>query len=108
MKAIIIPDTMRSISITGYLLPFIDWQPVRVSMPNETTAFVTVFSTEEKLREHMEQILPGHEYQIKKITDGQEFCQSLWEQSVRIMLDPYIVDGQKTHWTEIMKDENTC
>jgi hypothetical protein len=100
-----LPNTLRSIVLTGDLMPVhLDGQPVLVEMPDCRGLFVTIFSSEEKLREQMQLILPGQPYKIKKITDGQEFCESIWEHNIRIMRDPYVTDGNKTHWTEVMKD----
>jgi len=98
------PESIRSVDITGNLSPFLfNDQPVFVKMPNEDSRFVLVFTTEDKLRESMKFVLPPRtEYKIKYVDDGVEFCESIWEQGYRVMRDPYIVDGCKTHWTEIM------
>ena len=100
----ILAETVRSLDITGNLSPFfITDQPVLVKMPNEDAPFVLVFSTEEKLKEAMKYLLPPRsDYKIKHIDDGVEFCTSIFEAGVRVMRDPYIVDGWKTHWTEVM------
>jgi hypothetical protein len=101
-------DDTRSISVTGNLMPtYLDGQPVVARMQNIHSFFVVVFSSEEKLREAMKFLHPGASYKIKHIDDGEDFCESVWEQGIRIMRDPYIVDGCKTHWTEVMKNE-TC
>lgn len=108
----VFPTTFRSIHVTGEFSPFhakrpegapAD-QPVLVGMPGIDKMFVVVFSTPEKLREGMKIHAPGIDYKIKKIDDGHDFCASIWEAGLRIMRDPYIVDGWKTHWTEIMPD----
>lgn len=101
-EKLMIPNTMRPISVTGNVMPMhLDGQPFLVQMPGIIAFFVVIFTSAEKLRDAMKTLGPGEEYKIKQVTDGKEFCQSLFEQNVRIMRDPYIVDGDKTHWTEI-------
>jgi len=108
----LIPGTARSIEITGQFSPFLAErpegapadQPVLAMMPGINKFFVIVFTTVEKLREGMKFLAPGVEYKIKTIDDGHDFCASIWEAGLRIMRDPYVIDGWKTHWTEVMPD----
>jgi hypothetical protein len=96
------PETLRDIQVTGNFCPFhSDNQPVLVKMPEVETFFVLVFSTVEKLEAEMKRI-GIDDYKIKHIEDGVEFCESVWEAGVRIMRDPYIVEGSRTHWTEVL------
>jgi len=98
---------MRPISVTGDLLPMhLNGQPFLAQMPNIIADFVVIFTTEDKLREAMKHFASGEEYKIKQITDGIEFCESIYEGGARIMRDPYIVDGERTHWTEIMSNKD--
>lgn len=87
--------------LTGKLMPVHrrDDQPVILTMPNNPSHFVPVFSTESDLRAAMLQA-QQKTYKIKQITDGLDFAKSIIEAKCRIMLDPRVVDGN-TRWTEI-------
>ena len=61
--------------------------------------FVSVYSTPRKLQEMME-IVNIDKYQMKHITDQDDFFKSLQGHPVRVMLDPYMHMG-KTRFTEL-------
>jgi hypothetical protein len=95
---------LRAISITGYFSPFyLDNQPILASIGG-VGQMILVFSTVEKLREGMGKFFPGQEYRIKHIDDGTEFTDSIFEYRIRVALDPRIVEGCKTRWTEIVRN----
>lgn len=87
----------KSIVIDGYLLPWRQEQPVSIIV--EGVWFIAIFSTMKKLEQSME-FAGVKEYSIKQIDDGIDFIDSIKEQGGRIMLDPYIVNGN-TRFTEI-------
>jgi len=72
-------------------------------MPGTDEHFLLVFTTEEKLHLGIKEMGYDGEYKIKQITDIDDFLDSLRGQGVRVMLDPYIVDGEKTRWTELVE-----
>jgi hypothetical protein len=81
-------------------------QPVLSNLPGIDKHFVLVFTTEEKLHSGMIDMQYGGSYKIKQVTDINEFLGSLREQGVRVMLDPYIVDGEKTRWIELVEESD--
>jgi hypothetical protein len=71
-------------------------------MPDNPHYWIPVFSTQEKLEKSCAE-LSIVDYKIKQITDGYDFLDSLREQNVRVMLDPYaVISENKTRWTEIV------
>lgn len=76
-------------------------QPILIRMPNINSYFVAVFSTVEKLEEEMIR-LGIKDYKIKYITNTMEFASSIFEENVRIMLDPYGTDHNTTKWIEVI------
>lgn len=99
----------KSIRVTGCLSPFReDGQPVFFQMPDNPNFWVAVFTTKDKLEESCAD-LGITDYTIKQVTDGKDFVESIVENGVRIMLDPYAIRSEnKTRWTEIAQwDEDT-
>ncbi|MHA1948225.1 MAG: hypothetical protein ACW99G_02515 [Candidatus Thorarchaeota archaeon] len=84
--------------------PIFGTQPVFVNMPNIPGQFVPFFSTKEKLESGMSD-LGIEDYDIKMVTDKEECVESVISQGFRIMLDPYVVDGVKTRWTELVSEK---
>ena len=93
----------RGIAVSGYFSPFHhNDQPWLIQMPNNPSYWLAVFSSVEKLEESCAD-LGIRDYKIKQITDGRDFVESIIEQGVRIMLDPYAVRSEnKTRWTEVV------
>jgi hypothetical protein len=94
----------RALDITGKLLAlYPDKQPVTFRVAENPAIFVPIFSDEDKLRESMVRSKIS-EYDIKIVQDGVDFVDSIAEQGLRIMLDPYIHNGN-TRWTEVKPNE---
>lgn len=68
-------------------------QPVLGRMGN--TMFLAVFSTVEKLEEYRPILNPPRPTKIKQVQEGgsAEFIDSIHQGGVRIMIDPYIHNG---------------
>ena len=100
----------KPIELTGKFSPFekvsqfLD-QPIYVEMPNINARWVVVYSKVEDLQEFMCRS-NIKDYKIKLIEDGIEFSQSIFENGLRIMLDPRVIDNQKTKWTEVVSESN--
>jgi hypothetical protein len=104
LKDEMIPDK-QLVDINGELMPvYLSGQPVLVELPDCRGLFVMIFDSEEKLREYMKFTIPELDYEIKIITESMKFCESVWENDIRIMRNPH-VKGNDTHWIEIIKDE---
>jgi hypothetical protein len=86
-------DRVLSLNLSGYLFLVYtdDEQPVLGPMGD--TYFLPVFSTKEKLDAYIPVFAPKSPTKIKQITDGKEFVDSIHEGGVRIMVDPYICNG---------------
>jgi hypothetical protein len=83
--------------------------PFLLLLENCEDKFLPVFSTADKLRDFMEKngkTVGCEDYTIKQITDADDFCDSIWEQGVRVMLDPRFIDKHHTKWFEVVKDKN--
>ena len=80
-------------------------QPVLSRLAGINEFFLLVFTTEKKLHSGMKEMGYDGPYKIKQVTDINEFLGSIRDQSVRVMLDPHIVNGEKTRWTELAADE---
>lgn len=108
-----ISDKTRPIDLTGKFSPFmpsprmgVPDQPAYLSLHDAPGQFwCVVFSNVEALHACMAFCgIKG--YKIKHIDDGREFAQSVLETGmVRLMLDPYIVNNEKTRWTEVVLDD---
>jgi hypothetical protein len=99
----------RIVTLEGVLIPWLGLQPQLVQVDDCDDFFLPLFSTEEKLREFMVLLddrmkrIATH-YTIKEVTDGFEFLDSIFEhEGVRIMLDPILLDNNRTRWTEVIK-----
>lgn len=97
-KSLSLPKT---INITGCLTPFKNGQPSFIHLPNNSNFWVAIFTTKDKLEKSCVE-LGIKDFNIKEVSDGMDFVNSLIEVGVRIMLDPYIVESEgKTFWTEV-------
>ncbi len=86
--------------IQGTLLPVRpDGSPVALRLPGNPSTFVMLFDDAEALRREMDRIHTT-DYLIKRVTDGREFVADARACGLRIMLNPYVVNGN-TRWTEI-------
>ena len=93
-----------NINITGKFVPFLKDKPVLMEMPGEPDKWIAIYTKEDDLHKTMERC-EIVDYNVKVIENGQEFFQSIMESAFfRIMLDPKIVDNQKTRWLEVMKE----
>lgn len=100
--------TLRPIDLKGKFSPFhpspamgVPDQPVMIrlaDMPGEH--WVVVFSSLDDLHETMA-FVGETDYKVKRV-EGKEFAESILEHKIRIMLDPRIVNKEKTKWTEVM------
>lgn len=89
------------IEITGYFSPFHrNDQPWLVQMQDSSDYWLLIFSSVNALEYHCEK-MGMTEYKIKHIDDGFDFIQSVREGGVRIMANPYFING-KTRWTEVL------
>lgn len=105
-----ISDGTRPISLSGKFSPFmpsknigVPDQPAYITLHDAPgTYWCVVFSTVEAL--HAAMAFCGIKgYKIKQINDGREFAESVLATGmVRLMLDPYIVNNEKTRWTEVI------
>jgi hypothetical protein len=82
----------KTIYVTGYFLAMRSNSLEPVLYEIEGTKFVPIFSTVEKLRDSMS-FAHVDEYDIKTITDGIDFLESIEEAGFNGILDPYIVNG---------------
>jgi hypothetical protein len=89
-------------------------EPFRFQLKDCEDVFIPVFSTPEALREFMNSRdtmnfikTSGRStnFRVKIATNFTEFFDSIFEQGYRIMMNPVIVDENKTRWTEIRKPE---
>jgi len=79
-------------------------QPVLMELeshPNQK--WVAIFTEEKDLHETMK-ICKIIDYKVKIITNGKEFVESILDagKNLRIMLNPRLVPGNKTRWTEVV------
>lgn len=71
----------------------------------EDIDFFVIYSTVEKLEEDMRRV-GVEKYRIKQIANGQDLVDSLAEENVRIMCDPYVDPTTDcTRFTEIKTDD---
>lgn len=92
----------ENLSISGFYTPFQqNDQPHFVQMPYVDDFWVAIFSDLDKLDDGCRR-LGIKDYKIKLILDGRDFIDSIKENNIRIMLDPYVVlEKNKTRWTEV-------
>lgn len=98
MRRLPIPD--RKVTITGYLLPIYDEDELSIApvlFEIDGVKYITLFSTEEKLREACVKGNVTDPYRIKQITDGREFFSSIVGYSV--IVDPWINESGNTRFT---------
>lgn len=99
--------SVGAVKLTGYFCLFqkeIE-QPHIITLPENSAIWITVFSSVDKLEEFCADAKIT-EYKIKQITDGRDFVQSLAEQGVRVMLDPFAMRSEnKTRWTEVITSQ---
>lgn len=103
MTGIRIRDTDENgkpVSINGLLCVYRNGEPLQVSLPEgQNRSWITIFTTRQKLDEQM-RVIKVPIYEVKVITDEQEFMASVRENGVGVMYDPHIFDGN-TRWKEI-------
>jgi hypothetical protein len=90
--------------LQGCLVPFyaLDGSPVPLVLPGNSSFFIPCFDDDDKLRE-MLKVTKITGYEIKQITDPEEFVFQVTQSGMRIMYNPHIVEGH-TRWTEIILD----
>ena len=107
-----ISDREIPLSLTGYFVPTSEPNaPLLIGMPDTDDLFVFAFSTEDKLREVMEDF--GLAYaRIAKVTDGRELIAEInvanaqgWRPyRVRLAVDPYRADNGRARFVEPQLD----
>ncbi len=91
---------ISQVTVIGSLIPWQRGQPVFMTVPGSPHTYLPIFSTEEKLRQVMQEIsITG--YSIKQIDDTDEFLSSV-PQHIPVIVDPHRV-GDKTRWTELSR-----
>jgi hypothetical protein len=93
----------RNVKITECLLPYMPLQgPLTLQLENCDDYFLPIFSDSDKLHEVMAKLgFVG--YNIKQITDAEDFLDSVKEGGIRVMLDPQIINKHHTKWLEVVK-----
>ena len=90
-------------------------EPFYFQLKDCEDVFIPVFSTPEALREFMNSRdtmnfvkASGRStnFSVKIVTNFTEFFDSIFEQGYRIMMNPVLVDENKTRWTEIRKPKD--
>jgi hypothetical protein len=86
-------DKSLSVSVTDYVfLVYTDnEQPVLIKGPE--FYMVPIFSTIEKLEEYKPILNPRDSVKVKQIMDGIDFLTSIHEGGARVIIDPYIHNG---------------
>jgi hypothetical protein len=94
----------RELTITGYILPLREGQPVFVNVPGMEAATIAIFSTHAALKLAEKQV-PGFSYdRLMVIENGREFLQPIpSDGTVEIIIDPVIEDG-KTRFQKLFRD----
>jgi hypothetical protein len=95
----------QDVSLTGLLFPWTGDFPVMLAMPGSDYSYLPVFTVEEKLLDFM--FRAGVAYMsIKKIEDGPEFLQSIYENpamwTVRVILDPYYLSNRRIRFLQVL------
>jgi hypothetical protein len=92
-------DKLHHLNLTGYgLWVYADTgQPVLARL--EGVLFLQLFSTREKAEAALPLLRPAGPVKLKAVSDQGPFLGSVWGK-VRVMVDPYIVDG-KTRFIEV-------
>ena len=92
----------HNVDLNKCLLPFMMGQPLFLQLENCDDYFLPVFTTPENLHDALTKM--GYSgYDIKQVTDAEEFLDSLREGGVRVMLNPQIIDAHHTKWLEVVK-----
>lgn len=98
----------KDIRVNGCFMPFNEQLgPVLMLLNDCDDYFCSIFSTEEKLRDHMTYLRNKGldiSYKIKQVTDAKGFMDSLREVNVRIMHDPQVISDDHTKWNEVIYD----
>lgn len=98
------PD--RTVDIEGGLCPFYKdmTRPITFLISGEEGYFISIFSNADDLHAEMQRCGFGlSEYRVKRITDT-DFYDSINAMGMRIMMNPRVIEGNKTRWTEIKTD----
>lgn len=100
----------ESMEITGCLIAVHpDRQPMLLRHPTAGLS-IAIFTTEARLHEGM-RVMKESKYRIQQIDDQHEFLESIAESckrgnvSIRVMLDPHVVDGDKMRWLDVQLPE---
>lgn len=100
-----ISDKRIPLNLDGYLTPFLEGAPALIGMTGTPDLFVTVFSSEAKLREACSLFgLPFDD--IKQIVDGHDFMAGM-RQYVRIAVDLYQHPNGRIRFTEAFLREGS-
>jgi hypothetical protein len=94
----------RSVSLTGTVFPWKDWQPVFFRMPQSDYLYIPCFTDVDKLRDMMAR-LNIRDYKIKQVDNGPEFLTSFdvpEASNMRVILDPHFIEGGKVRFTQVV------
>lgn len=94
----------KDVDLQGCLIPCHETLgPILMQIENCEDFFCPIFSTKEKLQDHMTYINISS-YKIKKVDDPKDFFDSLREHNVRVMHDPQVINEHHTKWNEVIYD----
>lgn len=97
----ILSEEFSPVNIDGYFSPFAyNDQPHLVELPDNPNKWIVVFSNVDALKKSCE-FLNIKDYKIKRIDDGLDFIDSLKPYGIRVMANPYVINGN-TRWTEVL------
>lgn len=100
---------IAELNVRGYVFLYVQFQgPLLVQINGCEDYFLPIFSTPEKLHDHVLYLKRRSNGQygggIKQIVDPIEFINSMLDNNVRIMVDPIVINDDCTRWKEIMRD----
>lgn len=85
-------DNVHRIDVTGYAMwAYADGQPMLVAL--EGHLFLPIYATRQRAELGRAIAMPPEPVTLKQITDHADFLASVREAGLRVMVDPYIADG---------------
>ncbi len=97
-----------NVDLKTFFLPIVHNEIFCMFIDGCDDAFVTTFSTEEKLHpvmDHLKTKIGFPSYEVKQITNTEVFLTAVLK-NYRVMLDPQIINDNHTKWFEIIKEGN--
>lgn len=98
-----------------FYYPTVFGMPFMVLIEGSDAMFLTIFSSPDLCRTHMEQptvrkvLLANFKttnYRTVKVDNPHEFLSVIWKQGCRVMLDPQVVSPHHTKWFEPVADDD--